>query len=266
MKISNDLDQLDQELDNDAPKQTGGAKRTSKFGAPGGGNNGNSNQPKKPKFNGKLPRWIWLVVAALIVIGGAVIANKRNAKPDKPKTAQVDKNKKQDQKIAELKKQRQEALEKKKEEDAKKQAQEDAKAKKLAEKNKKDAKKHHFKDGRPAIKALFTAMDVYDDAKESQKDIANKMLKYANRDVVMQLMPTAFAKDKGQASFRTVGKFYKPLQITNDPSGAKGVYNVGVWRSVSAGNHTSKYNDSYTVTTNAKGKVVDVQARTSTIE
>lgn len=262
MKISNDLNKLDSELGDASNKPKKGVKQTSKFGSL---NNTPNKQPKKPKDNKKKVTLIGVAIAAVVLGGIWGLSNhKSKSTAQKPKEEHVQKKKSVDPK---KEAQRQAELAKQQSDAEKIQAEKDKKAAQALEKNKEKTKKgEKFKDGKPAIKALFTTMDVYEDAKESQYQIATKMLKYANRDVVNTLMPGALQSKKKQNSFNTIGKFYKPLLIEKDPAGNQGVYNVGVWRSVTAGSHTSKYNDSFVVTTDKDGKVVNVNPRTSTID
>ena len=244
MKIPNDPDKIDQELNdknNDGNQIFKSKNQKSPFDS--------NNQPKKQNNEPEnhLKSWIIAGVACLVVfIGGFMMTHHRSSNTAKPaKTEQVAKKK-----SIKSEKPKAQSVEKKQVE--KQQSNKDD--------NNQDKS---MTDPKPNINNLFNAMYVYDYAKTSPHDQAEAMLKVSNENVVNALMPGSLGKT-GKAGFEAKGSMYKPISIIKNPVDDK-TYDVTVYAKVESNGHESKVANKFTVIANKDGKIDKVNPRESTL-
>lgn len=240
MKISNDPDKIDQELNDDGNQIFKSKNQKSPFDS--------NNRPKKPNNEPEnhLKSWIIAGVACLVVfIGGFMMTHHRSSSTAKPaKTEQVAK---------------------KKSIKSEKPKQSVEKKKTVNQQSKKDNNQDKsMTDPKPNINNLFNAMYVYDYAKTSPHDQAEAMLKVSNENVVNALMPGSSGKT-GKAGFEAKGSMYKPISIIKNPVDDK-TYDVTVYAKVESNGHESKVANKFTVIVNKDGKIDKVNPRESTLD
>lgn len=243
MKIPNDPDKIDQELNdknNDGNQIFKSKNQKSPFDS--------NNRPKKPNNEPEnhLKSWIIAGVACLVVfIGGFMMTHHRSSSTAKPaKTEQVAK---------------------KKSIKSEKPKQSVEKKKTVNQQSKKDNNQDKsMTDPKPNINNLFNAMYVYDYAKTSPHDQAEAMLKVSNENVVNALMPGSLGKT-GKAGFEAKGSMYKPISIIKNPVDDK-TYDVTVYAKVESNGHESKVANKFTVIANKDGKIDKVNPRESTLD
>ena len=232
MKIPNDPDKIDEELNDDGNQIFKSKNQKSPF---------DSN--KKPKMHNNEPEnhlksWIIAGVACLVVfIGGFMMTHHRSSSTAKPaKTEQVAK---------------------KKSIKSEKPKQSVEKKKTVNQQSKKDNNQDKsMTDPKPNINNLFNAMYVYDYAKTSPHDQAEAMLN--------ALMPGSLGKT-GKAGFEAKGSMYKPISIIKNPVDDK-TYDVTVHAKVESNGHESKVANKFTVIANKDGKIDKVNPRESTLD
>ena len=240
MKIPNDPDKIDEELNDDGNQIFKSKNQKSPF---------DSN--KKPKMHNNEPEnhlksWIIAGVACLVVFIGGFMMTHKSANRAKPvKTEQVAKKR-----SVKSEKPKAQSVEKKKT---------------VNQQSKKDNKQDtSMTDPKPNINNLFNAMYVYDYAKTSPHDQAEAMLKVSNENVVNALMPGSLGKT-GKAGFEAKGSMYKPISIIKNPVDDK-TYDVTVYAKVESNGHESKVTNKFTVIANKDGKIDKVNPRESTLD